>query len=131
MERHFLSPDLDATDGQFTLREARAERLLSIRALAQAASVAPSTIYLIEAGRTIPRASVIRRVADALAVPPRQIYEFRKAIEMLKVPNRSGRSERPSTGPLASTAEATSAAAEPQPGRNFRSTPDRRPSRRL
>ena len=43
-----------------SLREVRTARLLSIRALAQQAGVAPSTVYLIEAGRTTPRFTVIR-----------------------------------------------------------------------
>lgn len=66
-----------------TLRQARAERLLSIRELAAAAGVAPSTIYLIEAGRTRPRPRVIRRLARALDVDPHSIDEFREAIEAL------------------------------------------------
>src|SRR5262245_35053318 len=40
-----------------TLRELRADRLLTIRELAQQAGVAPSSIYLIEAGRGTPRLS--------------------------------------------------------------------------
>ena len=63
-----------------SLREVRAERLLSLRELAQRADVAPSTIYLIEAGRTRPRLSVVRRLSEALAVDPRAVTEFRRAI---------------------------------------------------
>jgi len=54
--------------------------LLSIRELAQLANVAPSTIYLIEAGRSIPQLGVIRRLATALEVDPHTVAEFRRAI---------------------------------------------------
>jgi transcriptional regulator with XRE-family HTH domain len=69
-----------------SLRAVRAERLLSIRALAQQAGVAPSTVYLIEAGRSVPRFSVMRRLADALGVEPAAIAEFRQAIEAAQAP---------------------------------------------
>ena len=63
-----------------TLREWRAERLLTIRDLARMAGVAPSTIYLTEAGRTIPRPAVMRRIAAALGVAAHEVAEFRSAI---------------------------------------------------
>ena len=69
-----------------SLREVRAARLLSIRALAQQAGVAPSTVYLIEAGRTTPRFSVIRQLAAALRVEPAAIDEFRQAIAAAREP---------------------------------------------
>ena len=58
------------------LQELRAERVLSIRELARLAGVAPSTVYLTEAGRTTPHASVMRRIAAALGVDPRHVAEF-------------------------------------------------------
>jgi len=67
-----------------SLRELRAERLLSIRELARRASVAPSTIYLIETGRTIPRQRVARQVARVLRVDPMEVDELRRRIEMSK-----------------------------------------------
>ena len=73
-----------AMTGSTTLREARAERLLSIRDLARRASVAPSTIYLTESGRTTPRPGVARRLAAVLGVEPGQIAEFRRTIEVVK-----------------------------------------------
>ena len=63
------------------LRAWRAERLLSIRQLARLADVAPSTIYLTEAGRTTPHPSVMRRIAAALGVDAHEVAEFRRAIE--------------------------------------------------
>jgi transcriptional regulator with XRE-family HTH domain len=74
-----------------SLREVRAERLLTIRGLAQEAGVAPSTVYLIEAGRTVPRLSVVRRLATALGVPPATVTEFRHAIEAAQAPRAAGR----------------------------------------
>jgi len=67
-----------------SLRELRAERLLSIRELARRASVAPSTIYLIETGRTIPRQRVARQIARVLRVDPTEVDELRRRIEMSK-----------------------------------------------
>ncbi len=46
-----------------TLREWRAERLLSIRDLARLAGVAPSMVYLIEAGQSVPHPTTIRAIA--------------------------------------------------------------------
>ncbi len=64
------------------LRAWRAERLRSIRDLARLADVAPSTIYLTEAGRTTPHTSVMRRIAAALQVDAHAVAEFRRAIEV-------------------------------------------------
>jgi transcriptional regulator with XRE-family HTH domain len=83
-------------NGMATLREARVERLLSIRELAREASVAPSTVYLIESGRTTPRLRVVRRLAAALGVEPNEIDEFRRAIEATKGP--AGRTRPADTG---------------------------------
>jgi transcriptional regulator with XRE-family HTH domain len=69
-----------AEPGARALRAVRAERLLSLRELAQLAGVALGTIYLIEGGRTTPRLAVIRRLSAALAVDPRTVIEFRRAI---------------------------------------------------
>jgi len=67
-----------------SLRDLRAERLLSVRELARQASVAPSTIFLIEAGRTIPRQRVARQIAQALHVEPMEVDELRRRIEVTK-----------------------------------------------
>ena len=67
-----------------SLRELRAERLLSIRELARQASIAPSTLFLIEAGRTIPRQRVARQIAEVLGVDPMLVDELRRRIEAAK-----------------------------------------------
>ena len=77
-----------------SLREARTNRLLSIRELAQRASVAPSTIYLIEGGKSTPRLSVVRRLSAALDADPHAVKEFHRAISASQVPTAS---RRPST----------------------------------
>ena len=65
-----------------SLASIRRRHLLSQRALASKASVALSTIYLIEAGKTERTTfKVMRSVSDALGVPPESIEEFRRAIE--------------------------------------------------
>jgi transcriptional regulator with XRE-family HTH domain len=69
-----------------SLRQTRVARLLTIRELAQRAGVAPSTVSLIEAGRTRPSLRVIRRLATALAVEPQAVDEFRQAIGMPEEP---------------------------------------------
>jgi DNA-binding XRE family transcriptional regulator len=73
-----------------SLREVRAERLLSIRQLAVDAGVAASTIYLIEVGRSTPRLSVVSRIAAALRVDPSDIDEFRVSIAKSKMRRHSG-----------------------------------------
>ena len=64
------------------LREARAERLLTLRDLADRAGVAFSTIHLIENGTSVPRLSVVRKLSAALGVEPGEIEEFAEAIEV-------------------------------------------------
>jgi transcriptional regulator with XRE-family HTH domain len=53
---------------------------MTIRELAALADVAPSTVYQIEGGRSVPRLSVVRRISDALNVDPLTVDEFRRAI---------------------------------------------------
>ncbi len=79
-----------------SLRELRAERLLSVRELARRASVAPSTIFLIETGRTIPRPRVARQIAEVLGVEPADVEEFCRRIEATKAGN--ARRPRPTDG---------------------------------
>jgi transcriptional regulator with XRE-family HTH domain len=68
-------------EGPLTLKEARARRLLTLRGLAAAAGLAPSTIYQIEHRRTRPRFASIKAICAALGVQPMQIVEFVHAIE--------------------------------------------------
>ncbi len=76
-----------------SLRELRTAQLLTIRELAARAQVAPSTIYLIEAGRSIPRFSVARRLATALGVEPASVEELRRAIEQAQRPRATRRAD--------------------------------------
>jgi transcriptional regulator with XRE-family HTH domain len=64
-----------------TLKEARAAKLLTIRELAVQAGVAPSTIYLIENRRSVPRFAMIRKLSAALDLEPTAVEEFAAAIE--------------------------------------------------
>jgi transcriptional regulator with XRE-family HTH domain len=63
------------------LREARTRNLLSMRRLAEAARVAPATIYHIEHGRTTPSFRAIRDISAALQMDPLDIEEFAAVIE--------------------------------------------------
>jgi len=51
-----------------TLRQLRAQRHLTQAQLAAAADVSPSTIYHIEAGKVVPRPTIVRRLARVLEV---------------------------------------------------------------
>lgn len=63
-----------------TLREVRAARLLTVRALAERAGVAFSTVHLIETGKSLPRFAVIQKLSAALDVEPGEVEEFAAAI---------------------------------------------------
>src|SRR3712207_1392608 len=63
-----LARDYGGPSGPTALRTLRAERLLTVRDLARLAGVASSTIYLIEAGRTTPQPTVMRRIVATLGV---------------------------------------------------------------
>ena len=63
------------------LREVRVRRLLSMRQLAKVAGVAPTTVYLIEAGQRLPHFETMRKLAAALEVEPDEVDEFRAAME--------------------------------------------------
>lgn len=62
-----------------TLREWRAQQLLTIRDLAGRAGISSQTIVQIEHGRKTPRARTIRRICDALEVEPSEVTEFAAA----------------------------------------------------
>jgi transcriptional regulator with XRE-family HTH domain len=63
------------------LREWRYERLLSLDDLAAKAGVSNKTIVQIEYGRQVPKFRTIRRISDALGIPPSDITEFAAVIE--------------------------------------------------
>jgi transcriptional regulator with XRE-family HTH domain len=63
-----------------TLREWRALRLLSTRALAAKAGVSNKTIVELENGRGLPIFRTIARISAALDVQPGEIAEFAAAI---------------------------------------------------
>ncbi len=64
-----------------TLREVRLRRFLSQRELARRAGVAQRTIVEAEAGRQVPHAKTMRKLAEALDVDPMEVDEFRAAVE--------------------------------------------------
>jgi transcriptional regulator with XRE-family HTH domain len=73
---------MDAPPPPTPLAALRKRKLLSQRALARAAGVALSTIYLLEAGKTEHATfKVVSAVSDALAVTPDAVTEFRRVIE--------------------------------------------------
>jgi len=63
-----------------SLREWRAEKLMTIRDLAARANVANQTIVQIEHGRISPRLRTMRKLSEALDVDPGAITEFDGAI---------------------------------------------------
>ncbi len=69
-----------------SLRTLRRRQLLSQRDFAQKAGLTPSTIYLIESGRTVPRLKVMRQICEALGVGPMEVDEFRLALEGAREP---------------------------------------------
>lgn len=64
-----------------TLRQWRANRLLSIRDLADVAGVTPKTLTDIEYGRRRPTYDTMRTISKALGVSPHDIQEFLIAME--------------------------------------------------
>ena len=72
----------DASAPSRPLRDIRVDALMSMRELARLAGVSPSTIFLIEAGRSTPHPTVMRRLSAVLAVDPGTISEFDRAIQM-------------------------------------------------
>ena len=62
------------------LSQWRAERLMSIKALAAAAGVSNKTVVQIEHGRQLPTFRTIHRITTALGIEPGDIEEFAAAI---------------------------------------------------
>ena len=63
-----------------TLAQARRERLLTIRALAERAGCAPRTVLQVEHGARRPQPGTIKRLSAALGVEPAEVREFRQAM---------------------------------------------------
>lgn len=63
------------------LRILRRRQLLSQRDLAQRAGIAPSTVHTTEAGKTLPRLAVARKICEALGVAPEEVDEFQALID--------------------------------------------------
>ena len=70
------------------LRELRARKMLSMRELAKQSGVSLSSIYAMEAGRTIPRMDVVRKLVAFFQVDPMEVDEFRVAIEEASKPKK-------------------------------------------
>ena len=58
------------------LREWRRQRFLTVRALAEKAGVAYTTVVRAETGRHQPTMKTIRRLAKALGIKPEQLVEW-------------------------------------------------------
>lgn len=70
-----------AGDETMTLREWRDRRALGMAELAALAGVSKVTVIAIEYGRvTAIKRRTMRRLAEALAVEPDQVTEFRRAL---------------------------------------------------
>jgi transcriptional regulator with XRE-family HTH domain len=64
-----------------SLAALRRRRLLSQRALARRAGVAPSSVHMIETGKSIPQLVVMRKIVDALELTdPTEVDEFRRVL---------------------------------------------------
>jgi transcriptional regulator with XRE-family HTH domain len=64
------------------LRDARLQRFLSVRELAAAAGVSPTTIVDTERGARVPHFSSARKIAAALGISPGEIDEFTARIDL-------------------------------------------------
>jgi transcriptional regulator with XRE-family HTH domain len=63
------------------LSEARANKLLTVQALARVSGVSASNLYKIEAGQYLPSLNTVNRLAEILEVAPQDVEEFQAAIE--------------------------------------------------
>ncbi len=70
-----------------TLRELRTAKPISIRGLAQAAGIAPTTYLHLEAGRRLAQPGTMVKIAAALGVEVGDVTEFIAAMEV----HRQGR----------------------------------------
>ena len=63
------------------LSEARARKLLTVRALAKAAGMSESNLHHLERGDWLPSLKAVRALSDVLEVDPMEIEEFTAAID--------------------------------------------------
>ena len=63
-----------------SLREHRHAQFISIEDLARRAQVSTKTIVDTELGRTRPKFRTIRKISEALGVPPAEVAEFAAVI---------------------------------------------------
>ena len=63
-----------------TLKTWQSRRLLTVRALAEAAGVSALTVIQLGAGKRKPRPGTIKAISAALGVDPEQVLEFRSAM---------------------------------------------------
>lgn len=89
-----------------TLREWRAQQLLTIRDLAERAGISSQTIVQIEHARKTPRVRTIRRICDALEVEPSEVTEFAAAIGQVADQVDADEAEEPAAPPAAVDATA-------------------------
>jgi transcriptional regulator with XRE-family HTH domain len=60
----------------------RKERLMTQRELAAAAGVTVATLSYAETGSSTPRIGTIRKICTALGVQPKDVDEFRRALDL-------------------------------------------------
>ena len=63
-----------------TLKILRVDKMMTVRALASASGVSPTTLVKLEHGRVRPHYSTMLAIAGALGVHPREIAEFDAAL---------------------------------------------------
>ena len=63
-----------------SLKTWQSRRLLTVRALAEAAGVSALTVIQLGAGKRKPRSGTIKAISAALGVDPEQVLEFRSAM---------------------------------------------------
>ena len=63
------------------MKEARAKKLYTMRALADVSGVSLATIRNIEQGKVTPSLGVIQKLVTKLEIDPEEIDEFRMGIE--------------------------------------------------
>ena len=63
------------------LKEVRARRLFTVRALAKQSGVSEASIHSVEQGKWLPSLGTIAKLSEALGVKPEEVEEFKAAID--------------------------------------------------